>query len=152
MARRALLCVGLQPEKLELLPKKEAIRLLDWVLANQDNYDYTLSLVRKKGNINFESSNQDIDVNNFDTFYDFRVDREIETVGYNAPAGMFCAQDSYDIIGISTGASVLAQAFEFYSAGIDFRVLTDICSDRNGLHKEAVKILNSYMPNCVTRK
>lgn len=152
MARRALLCVGLQPEKLELLSKKEVIRLLDWVLANQDNYDYTLSLVRKKGNINFESSNRDIDVNNFDTYYDFRVDREIETVGYNAPAGMFCAQDSYDIVGVSTGASVLAQAFEFYSAGIDFRVLTDICCDRNGLHKEAVKILNSYMPNCVIRK
>lgn len=152
MARRALLCIGLQPEKLELIPKKEATRLLDWVSINQDNYDYTLSLVRKKGNINFEESQKDIDVNNYVTYYDFRVDREIETVGYNAPAGMFCAQDTYDIVGLSTGASVLAQAFEFYSAGISFRVLTDICNDREGLHKEAVRILNAYMPNCVVKK
>ena len=151
MGKKALLCIGLQPEKLNLIPRRDAQKIIEWILINQDNYDYTLSLVRKAGNINFERSSKEIEIGNDMTYYDFRVDREIETTGYNAPSGMFSATDSFDIIGVSTGASVLAQAFEFYSAGINFRVLADLCRDRSGLHNQAISIIDAYMPNCLVK-
>lgn len=148
--QRALIVVGFQPEKLKLI-KRDADRLETWICATQDDYDYTISIVRQEGNRNMMRTDSEIIDRNIQNYYPFQVDKEIEVYGYDVDTNQFRRDVEYSIVGVSTSASVLCIAMSMYSAGLNVKVLENHCYDRKGLHREGIKIMNAYMKDCVIK-
>ncbi len=149
---RFLVVIGCQKEKLDLVDKKFRRNILDFINANAHDYDGVISIVRKKmnGDRNFQRTGDAV-VSDTPTYLDYESTNVIEVPGYDVDCGMFRRDASYDIIGISTSASVLCIAMSMYSIGLDIRILKEYCEDRKGrrLEEHAFEIMQAYMPGCV---
>lgn len=144
-----LVVIGLQKDNMDECGKP-ARNILDWVIANQDYYKSTIAVVRKgKSNRNFIQDGDTFSSNM--TVLDFNADTVIETNGYDIDCSNFRTDAMYDIVGISTEASVLCISMLLYSRGCKIRVLSNYCMSRKSkkLHESALEIMRSYMKDDV---
>ena len=151
MRDRFLVVVGCQKEKLDQIDKKSRNMILDFINSNVHTYSGVISIVRKpiNGDTNFKRSGEVMSSNN--TYLDYESTNIIEVSGYDVDCSLFRKDAQYDIIGISTAASVLCVSMSMYSCGLDIRVLGKYCKDRksNSLEKYAFEIMKAYMPGCL---
>lgn len=149
---RFLIVIGCTKEKLEKIDKKVARKMLDYINSYADEYTGVISIVRKKmnGDRNFRRMNDDVAVDT-NTYLDYPSTNVIEVPGYDVDCSMFRRDAHYDIMGISTSASVLTIAMSMFSIGLDITVLKEYCEDRKGkrLEEYAFEIMNAYMPGCI---
>lgn len=149
---RCLVVVGCQREKLDAIDKKVKKQILDFINSNAHTYDSVISIVRKRmnGDRNFQKSGDQI-ATDATTYLDYESSSVIEVPGYDVDCTHFRRDIQYDIIGISTSASVLCIAMSMYSCGLQIRVLEKYCEDRKGkkLEDHAFEIMRAYMPGCV---
>lgn len=147
-----LVVIGCQKEKLEQVDKKFRRDVINFIDANSHKYTGVISIIRKKmdGDRNFRRSNESI-ATDTNTYLDYTSNSVIEVPGYDCDISMFRKDAHYDIIGISTSASVLCIAMSMYSQGLDITVLKDYCEDRKGkkLEDMAFSIMEAYMPGCL---
>lgn len=145
--RRVLIAIGLQKGKLAECGRKGK-KIIEWVGAHQSEYDSIIAIVRKDlVRDNFDKMKDKIQ-NKEVEYFEFPVDKVIEVPGYDIDCKVFAKDIQYDIVGISTSASVLCMAMSMFSNGLNIRVLTKYCCDRKSdkLHKMAVEIMKAYMP------
>lgn len=151
MRDRFLVVVGCQKEKLNQIDKKARNQILDFINSEGHSYTGVISIVRKpmKGDTNFQRSGETMDSTN--TYLDYESTNVIEVSGYDVDCSLFRKDAQYDIIGISTAASVLCISMSMYSCGLNIRVLGKYCRDRksNSLEKYAFEIMKAYMPGCL---
>lgn len=151
MRDRFLVVVGCQKEKLDQIDKKSRNMILDFINSNGHTYNGVISIVRKPidGDANFKRSGEVMSSNN--TYLDYESTNVIEVSGYDVDCSLFRKDAQYDIIGISTAASVLCVSMSMYSCGLNIRVLGKYCKDRksNSLEKYAFEIMKAYMPGCL---
>lgn len=151
MRDRFLVVVGCQKEKLNQIDKKARNQILDFINSEGHSYTGVISIVRKpmNGDTNFQRSGETMD--NTNTYLDYESTNIIEVSGYDVDCSLFRKDAQYDIIGISTAASVLCISMSMYSCGLNIRVLGKYCRDRksNSLEKYAFEIMKAYMPGCL---
>lgn len=151
MRDRFLVVVGCQKEKLNQIDKKARNQILDFINSEGHSYTGVISIVRKpmSGDTNFQRSGETMDSMN--TYLDYESTNIIEVSGYDVDCSLFRKDAKYDIIGISTAASVLCISMSMYSCGLNIRVLGKYCRDRksNSLEKYAFEIMKAYMPGCL---
>lgn len=151
MRDRFLVVVGCQKEKLNQIDKKARNQILDFINSEGHNYTGVISIVRKpmNGDTNFQRSGETME--STDTYLDYESNNIIEVSGYDVDCTLFRKDAQYDIIGISTAASVLCIAMSMYSCGLNIRILKDYCEDRKSktLEKYAFEIMKAYMPGCL---
>lgn len=151
MRDRFLVVVGCQKEKLDQIDKKSRNMILDFINSNGHGYTEVISIVRKpmNGDTNFQRSGETMSSNN--TYLDYESTNVIEVSGYDVDCSLFRKDAQYDVIGISTAASVLCISMSMYSCGLNVRVLGKYCKDRksNSLEKYAFEIMKAYMPGCL---
>lgn len=151
MRDRFLVVVGCQKEKLNQIDKKARNQILDFINSEGHSYTGVISIVRKpmNGDTNFQRSGETMDSTN--TYLDYESTNIIEVSGYDVDCSLFRKDAQYDIIGISTAASVLCISMSMYSCGLNIRVLEKYCRDRksNSLEKYAFEIMKAYMPGCL---
>lgn len=151
MRDRFLVVVGCQKEKLNQIDKKARNQILDFINSEGHSYTGVISIVRKpmNGDTNFQRSGETMDSTN--TYLDYESTNVIEVSGYDVDCSLFRKDAQYDVIGISTAASVLCISMSMYSCGLNIRVLGKYCRDRksNGLEKYAFEIMKAYMPGCL---
>lgn len=151
MRDRFLVVVGCQKEKLNQIDKKARNQILDFISSEGHSYTGVISIVRKpmNGDTNFQRSGETMDSTN--TYLDYESTNVIEVSGYDVDCSLFRKDAQYDIIGISTAASVLCISMSMYSCGLNVRVLGKYCRDRksNSLEKYAFEIMKAYMPGCL---
>ena len=151
MRDRFLVVVGCQKEKLNQIDKKARNQILDFINSEGHSYTDVISIVRKpmNGDTNFQRSGETMDSTN--TYLDYESTKVIEVSGYDVDCSLFRKDAQYDIIGISTAASVLCISMSMYSCGLNIRVLGKYCKDRksNSLEKYAFEIMKAYMPGCL---
>lgn len=151
MRDRFLVVVGCQKEKLDQIDKKSRNMILDFINSNGHGYTGVISIVRKpmNGDTNFQRSGETMSSNN--TYLDYESTNVIEVSGYDVDCSQFRKDAQYDVIGISTAASVLCISMSMYSCGLNVRVLGEYCKDRksNSLEKYAFEIMKAYMPGCL---
>ena len=151
MRDRFLVVVGCQKEKLDQIDKKSRNMILDFINSNGHGYTGVISIVRKpmNGDTNFQRSGETMSSNN--TYLDYESTDVIEVSGYDVDCSLFHKDAQYDVIGISTAASVLCISMSMYSCGLNVRVLGKYCKDRksNSLEKYAFEIMKAYMPGCL---
>lgn len=151
MRDRFLVVVGCQREKLNQIDKKARNQILDFINSEGHSYTGVISIVRKPmdGDTNFQRSGETMDSTN--TYLDYESTNIIEVSGYDVDCTLFRKDAQYDIIGISTAASVLCISMSMYSCGLNIRVLGKYCRDRKGssLEKYAFEIMKAYMPGCL---
>lgn len=151
MRDRFLVVVGCQKEKLNQIDKKARNQILDFINSEGHSYTGVISIVRKpmNGDTNFQRSGETMDSTN--TYLDYESTNIIEVSGYDVDCSLFRKDTQYDIIGISTAASVLCISMSMYSCGLNIRVLGKYCKDRksNSLEKYAFEIMKAYMPGCL---
>lgn len=151
MRDRFLVVVGCQKEKLNQIDKKARNQILDFINSEGHSYTGVISIVRKpiNGDTNFQRSGETMDSTN--TYLDYESTNVIEVSGYDVDCSLFRKDAQYDIIGISTAASVLCISMSMYSCGLNIRVLGEYCKDRksNSLEKYAFEIMKAYMPGCL---
>lgn len=151
MRDRFLVVVGCQKEKLNQIDKKARNQILDFINSEGHSYTGVISIVRKpmNGDTNFQRSGETMDSTN--TYLDYESTDVIEVSGYDVDCSLFRKDAQYDVIGISTAASVLCISMSMYSCGLNIRVLGKYCRDRksNSLEKYAFEIMKAYMPGCL---
>jgi hypothetical protein len=151
MRDRFLVVVGCQKEKLNQIDKKARNQILDFINSEGHSYTGVISIVRKpmNGDTNFQRSGETMDSTN--TYLDYESTNIIEVSGYDVDCSLFRKDAQYDVIGISTAASVLCISMSMYSCGLNIRVLGKYCRDRksNSLEKYAFEIMKAYMPGCL---
>lgn len=152
MARdRFLVIIGCQKEKLAQIDKKARNSILDFINSQGHTYTGVISIVRKpiNGDDNFRRSGETMESTN--TYLDYESTNIIEVSGYDVDCSLFRKDAEYDIIGISTAASVLCIAMSMYSCGLKINVLEQYCEDRKGkkLEQAALEIMRAYMPGCL---
>lgn len=151
MRDRFLVVVGCQKEKLNQIDKKARNQILDFINSEGHSYTGIISIVRKpmNGDTNFQRSGETMDSTN--TYLDYESTNVIEVSGYDVDCSLFRKDAQYDVIGISTAASVLCISMSMYSCGLNIRVLGKYCRDRksNSLEKYAFEIMKAYMPGCL---
>lgn len=151
MRDRFLVVVGCQKEKLNQIDKKARNQILDFINSEGHSYTGVISIVRKpiNGDTNFQRSGETMDSTN--TYLDYESTNVIEVSGYDVDCSLFRKDAQYDVIGISTAASVLCISMSMYSCGLNIRVLGKYCRDRksNSLEKYAFEIMKAYMPGCI---
>lgn len=151
MRDRFLVVVGCQKEKLNQIDKRARGQILDFISSEGHNYTGVISIVRKpmNGDTNFQRSGETMESTN--TYLDYENNNIIEVSGYDVDCTLFRKDAQYDIIGISTAASVLCIAMSMYSCGLNIRILKDYCEDRKSktLGKYAFEIMKAYMPGCL---
>lgn len=151
MRDRFLVVVGCQKEKLNQIDKKARNQILDFINSEGHSYTGVISIVRKpmNGDTNFQRSGETMDSTN--TYLDYESTNVIEVSGYDVDSSLFRKDAQYDVIGISTAASVLCISMSMYSCGLNIRVLGKYCRDRksNSLEKYAFEIMKAYMPGCL---
>lgn len=151
MRDRFLVVVGCQKEKLNQIDKKARNQILDFINSEGHSYTGVISIVRKpmNGDTNFQRSGETMDSTN--TCLDYESTNVIEVSGYDVDCSLFRKDAQYDVIGISTAASVLCISMSMYSCGLNIRVLGKYCRDRksNSLEKYAFEIMKAYMPGCL---
>lgn len=151
MRDRFLVVVGCQKEKLNQIDKKARNQILDFINSEGHSYTDVISIVRKpmNGDTNFQRSGETMDSTN--TYLDYESTNVIEVSGYDVDCSLFRKDAQYDVIGISTAASVLCISMSMYSCGLNIRVLGKYCRDRksNSLEKYAFEIMKAYMPGCL---
>lgn len=151
MRDRFLVVVGCQKEKLNQIDKKARNQILDFINSEGHSYTGVISIVRKpmNGDTNFQRSGETMDSTN--TYLDYESTNVIEVSGYDVDCSQFRKDAQYDVIGISTAASVLCISMSMYSCGLNIRVLGKYCRDRksNSLEKYAFEIMKAYMPGCL---
>lgn len=151
MRDRFLVVVGCQREKLNQIDKKARNQILDFINSEGHSYTGVISIVRKpmNGDTNFQRSGETMDSTN--TYLDYESTNVIEVSGYDVDCSLFRKDAQYDVIGISTAASVLCISMSMYSCGLNIRVLGKYCRDRksNSLEKYAFEIMKAYMPGCL---
>lgn len=143
-----LVAVGCQKEKLDYVDKRTARKIVDYINGYGDQYAGIISVIRKKkDNDNFNRLRDDI-ATDTTTYLDYESDSVIEVSGYDVDCTKFRSDVSYDIIGVSAGASVLCTAMSMYSAGLRINVLGQYVADRKGdkIKASAFNIMNAYMP------
>lgn len=145
-----LVVVGCQREKLERIDKKVARNIIDFINSNAHRYSGgVISIVRKSmnGDRNFKRDGSTV-VQDVATYLSYESDSVIEVPGYDVDCTLFRRDAHYDIIGISTAASVLCIAMSMYSCGLDISVLKNYCADGQGKKLEdcAFTIMEAYMP------
>ena len=139
-----LVVVGLQPEKIAEIRCGE--KLVKWVLNHQSEYTATIAIVRKDlCRDNFNRMGDTIG-NKEASNLPYPADTIMEVPGYDVDCNVFRRDAEYHIMGISTGASVICTAMSMFSAGINIKILGDLCADRKGMHDHAIKIMKAYMP------
>lgn len=152
MTDRFLVVVGCQKEKLEQIDKKIRQQILDFINSEGHTYSGIISIVRKKmnGDRNFRRAGDTV-ATDTNTYLDYESHTVIEVPGYDVDCSSFRRDAHYDIIGISTSASVLCIAMSMYSCGLDVSVIEKYCEDRKGkkLEQYAFEIMRAYMPGCV---
>lgn len=147
MQDRFLVVIGCTKEKLDCIKFSKARKIMDFVKGNADHYTSIISILRKKmdGDRNLRRSGDTIATDTVDHL-SYRSDANIEVPGFDVDCTHFRRDAHYDIVGVSTAASVLCIAMSMYSWGLDVNVLKDYVEDRKGLNKEAFKIMETYMP------
>lgn len=147
-----LIVIGCTKEKLEKIDKKVARNMLDFINSYANEYTGVISIVRKKmnGDRNFRRNGDDV-ATDTTTYLDYPSTNVIEVPGYDVDCSMFRKDAHYDIMGISTSASVLTIAMSMYSIGLDISILKEYCEDRKGkkLEEHAFEIMSAYMPHCL---
>lgn len=151
MRDRFLVVVGCQKEKLNQIDKKARNQILDFINSEGHSYTGVISIVRKPmdGDTNFQRSGETMDSTN--TYLEYESTNVIEVSGYAVDCSLFRKDAQYDVIGISTAASVLCVSMSMYSCGLNIRVLGKYCRDRksSSLEKYAFEIMKAYMPGCL---
>lgn len=146
---RYLVVVGCQKEKLAQISKREARNLIDFVQSNSHKYTGVISILRKRmdGDRNLVRSGDRIATDTQD-YLDYKTDSIICVPGYDVDCTRFRKDAQYDIMGISTSASVLCISMSMYSCGLSIQVLKKYCVDRKGssLERNAFEIMRAYMP------
>jgi hypothetical protein len=101
------------------------------------------------GDDNFRYSGETMNAG--DVYLDYESDNVILVPGYDVDCSLFRKDVDYDIIGISTSASVLCIAMSMYSVGLHINVLEQYCEDRKSkkLEDYAFAIMKAYMPGCL---
>lgn len=152
MVDKFLVVVGCQKEKLDLIDKKVRRSILDFIQSESHTYTGVISIVRKKmnGDRNFVRSGNNVATDTH-TYLDYESSTIIEVPGYDVDCSSFRRDAHYDIIGISTSASVLCIAMSMYSCGLDVSVIEKYCEDRKSkkLENYAFEIMKAYMPGCL---
>ena len=152
MQDRYLVVIGCQKGKLDQIDKRTARSILDFIHCNQHEYTGTISIIRRKmsGDRNFKKAGDTVAVDHND-YLDYESDNIIEVPGYDLDCGQFRKDAHYDLIGISTAASVLTAAMSMYSWGLSINVLAKYCEDRKNkkLEEHAFEIMKAYMPGVV---
>lgn len=152
MRDKYLVVIGCQKGKLEQINKRTARSILDYIHGNQHLYKGTISIIRKsmKGDRNFKKAGDTVTLNDYE-YLDYKSDNIIEVPGYSLDCGQFRKDAHYDLIGVSTSASVLCIAMNMYSCGLDINVLEKYCEDRKSkkLEEQAFDIMRAYMPGVV---
>lgn len=151
MRERYLIVIGCQKEKLNQIDKKIKKKILDFINGSKEDYSGVISILRRPGNGDENIRRNDMTIGAGDIYLDYESDMNIEVTGYDVDVKHFRKDCQYDIIGISTSASVLCIAMSMWSAGYNIRVLSEYCEDRKGkeLEEYAFKIMKAYMPGCV---
>lgn len=151
---KVLLVIGCQKEKLEQVDKKFRNNIIDFINSSVSDYRSIVSIVRKptNGDTNFRRSENVMSSDN--VYLDYPSDNIIVVPGYDVDCSQFRKDIHYDLIGISTSASVLTIAMAMYSCGLDINVLAPYVEDRKGkdLEKAAFQIMDAYMPDVVIGK
>ena len=152
MRDKYLVVIGCQKGKLEQISTRTARSILDYIHGNQHLYTGTISIIRKsmKGDRNFKKAGDTVTLND-NEFLDYKSDNIIEVPGYDLDCSQFRQDAHYDIIGISTAASVLTMAMSMYSWGLSISVLAKYCEDRKSkkLEEHAFEIMKAYMPGVI---
>lgn len=152
MRDKYLVVIGCQKGKLEQIDKRTARNILDYIHGNQHLYTGTISIIRKsmKGDRNFKKAGDTV-TKNHSEYLDYKSDNIIEVPGYSLDCSQFRQDAHYDLIGISTSASVLSVAMNMYSCGLSINVLAKYCEDRKSkkLEEHAFEIMKAYMPGVV---
>lgn len=148
-----LIVIGCQKEKLARIDKRDARNIIDFINSNAHKYSGgVVSIVRKNmnGDRNFKRDGSTMDFET-STYLSYESDSVIEVPGYDVDCALFRRDAHYDIIGISTSASVLCIAMSMYSQGLDVTVLKKYCADGQGKKLEdcAYTIMDAYMPGRV---
>lgn len=154
---RVLIVIGCQESKLKLVDKRYRKKLMEFIASNRGVYKTIIGVVRDSNFNPSEAKNfikqNDIIGNNTMNLLPFEIDEYITVPGYDLDTTCFRRDNSiqYDVIGISTAASVLTASMSMFSSGLNIRVLSDLCVDRKGdkCHKAALLIMENYMPGCV---
>lgn len=145
--QRYLIAVGAQPEKVKLCGR-DGKKLIEWIQARSGDYDRVISVVRK--DLKYDNFNKmgDSIANKDDVRLDYMSHQVIVVPGYGVDCSNFPPNVEYDIVGISTAASVLCIAMSMFSAGLKIHVLENRCIDRKGkkTHEAAITIMKAYMP------
>lgn len=147
MRDRFLVVIGCQREKLDQIGRGNKRKLLDYVQSSSHTYTGVISILRKKmeGDDNFRRARDLVATDTVD-YLEYQSDNVLLVPGYDVDVTVFRKDAHYDIVGISTAASVMCTALSMYSQGLEISILKDYCFDRKGLDKEAHKIFKTYMP------
>lgn len=152
MRDKYLVVIGCQKGKLEQIDKRTARNILDYIHGNQHLYTGTISIIRKsmRGDRNFKKAGDTV-TSNDNEYLDYKSDNIIEVPGYSLDCEQFRKDAHYDLIGISTAASVLSVALNMYSCGLSISVLSKYCEDRKSkkLEEHAFEIMKMHMPGVV---
>lgn len=148
---RVLLVIGYQQSKLQFLKKKERIKLEEFLLKNYEAYDGVISIIRDKSDAQGMMKHKELQeaAQDSEAYYPIPIGKTVTVAGYDIDTTGMRKDTIYDIVGVSTAASILCMAMSLFSAGYRIRVLSDFCFDRKGLHDEAIAIMTEYMPGSV---
>ena len=144
--KTCLVICGVEDEKVEKCGRAGR-KLEEWVCANIDKYDHSMAIIRVAGNRNFNRGQKEFVDDNANIKYNPGSLYLVQ--GYDLDVANMPRDFEYHICGISTAATVMSIALSMYSVGLNIRILEDKCLDRLGFHKEAIKIMRAYMPECV---
>ncbi len=147
-----LIVIGCQKEKLDQIDKKIRRNMLDYINSHGHDYDGVISIIRKQmnGDDNFQKMKDNVATDDR-SYLDYESTNVIEVPGYDVDCSLFRRDATYDIMGISTSASVLCIAMSMFSCGLRIRVLKELCEDRKSkkLEEYAFSIMEAYMPGCL---
>lgn len=150
-----LIAVGCQESKLDFLDRKQKRKLMDFLQVQGTQYKSVISVIRcaMQGSDNFKRSNDTLG-NTSVEYLSYPSDTVLEVPGYDLDCKGFRKDVIYDIVGMSSAASVLTIAMSMYSNGYKVRVLEEYCFDRKGddMHEAAFDIMEAYMPGCVVKE
>lgn len=142
---KILIAVGYSKNKLQKAGVRFVKKTYDYIMSSIDRYTAIYNIVRKSNQFGNIAKNDSLELCD-DFVYDIPFTKVIEVNGYDLNISQWSKQFEYDIIGISTAASVLSIALSLYSEDMKVNILSEYCYDRMGLEKEAKKICDAYMP------
>lgn len=125
-------------------------KLTDWINAHAHEYTAVFATIRKNTKVdNFERFLRD-DSCQDPKLLDFHYDKLIEKEGYGLDEigySVIPRNAEINVVGMETGASIMAIALDLFSLGYNFKVIGDLCycNDGKDIHQAAIKCLQTYI-------